>query len=51
MDIVGLGLAVDNKHWGVNMEKIREDRQEETLHLLEEKPRVMVTRGTRKEGR
>ena len=41
---------MNNKHQGVIIDQIREDTEEETLHLLEEIPGVLVIRGTRKVG-
>merc|ERR1712050_162729 len=50
LETVGLGLAVVMEHQGVIMEQIKEDTEEETLHLLVEIPGVIVTRDIRKEG-
>ena len=51
LETVGLGPAVVmEEHQGVIMEQIKEDTEEETLHLLVEIPGVIVTRGIRKEG-
>ena len=51
LETVGLGPAVVmEEHQGVIMEQIKEDTEEETLHLLVEIPGVIQTRGIRKEG-